>query len=1016
MNEKKHWRSLRDLNEAGGIEDLKAHEFAAGVTDAFDPATLSPLSRKQFMALMAASAAFAATGCTNYRDKGEIVPYSKKPEEITPGRPLQYASTCTGCAQACGSLITTREGRPVKVDGNPDHPVNRGRLCATGQSTLMQLYDPARLRRPHTGAAAARTGDVAWEQVDKEAVQQLAGCLRDGKQIVLVSGRITSPTTMRLIADFTAAFPTTKLMVYDRLHDDNRRRAWERCYGTAAVPAIRWEAARVIVTLEADILGTEGFTVEQTRAFAAGRDVGRPDDFLRLYAVEGTMSLTGTNADHRIRLRPDAHLELVLALIHAVAARKKTPVAGVPAGRGLAALAASHGVKAEILEQMVDDLVAARGRGIVYAGAAHDEDLHAAVHVLNEMLGNAALYAAGAPAVGPEVSPVTAWSGLVADMNAGRVGFIAHLGVNPVYHLPHGLGYAAALKAVPFSVAMTEAENETAQLCTYMLPVHTMFEGWGDHSVRAGVLSLQQPVVAPLYASRQTESILLHWLSASGPYDEAGWRDYLKKRWETVVHPASAAAGAFAAFWHGALHDGIITVNADAAERPALRSGVLAAVRIASPPTDVLVHVQPAPYIGDGAFANNGWLQELPHPVSKIVWDNYAAMAPATAGRLGVASNDLVTVTTASGTVTLPVFLQPGTAENMIAVALGYGRVNAGPVGSGVGTNVTPLLPAAALTGTRFIAATGVARADGMHELASTQEHHALDDTFVKDFHIKRRIIQEGTLAEYREDPRGVIPARKDHESISPRVEYPGLKWGMAIDLNKCTGCNACVAGCNVENNLPVVGREQVAKGREMQWIRIDRYYSGTPEEPVASHQPMLCQHCDNAPCENVCPVVATNHSADGLNQMIYNRCVGTKYCSNNCPYKVRRFNFYNFRDHLAEGYYLQEPLNLMHNPEVTVRSRGVMEKCTFCVQRIMDARQKATEEGRELTGKEVQTACQVACPARAIEFGNVNDPASAVAQMRNHELGYDVLEDLNVRPNVTYIARLRNIQREKSA
>jgi molybdopterin-containing oxidoreductase family iron-sulfur binding subunit len=409
-------------------------------------------------------------------------------------------------------------------------------------------------------------------------------------------------------------------------------------------------------------------------------------------------------------------------------------------------------------------------------------------------------------------------------------------------------------------------------------------------------------------------------------------------------------------------------------------------------------------------------LQELPHTVSKIVWDNYAAIAPATAKRLGVASNDLIEVASASGTVRLPVFIQPGTAEDLVTVALGYGRVNAGPVGTGVGCDVAPLLPIAALNGSRFVPATAVAKVAGTYELASTQEHHALDDTFVKDLHYKRHIVQEGVLEEYRKDPHSTGIERKQYESISPRVEYTGLKWGMAIDLNKCTGCNACVAGCNVENNIPVVGREQVAKGREMQWIRLDRYYAGTPEEPIASHQPMLCQHCDNAPCENVCPVVATNHSPDGLNQMIYNRCVGTKYCSNNCPYKVRRFNFFNFRDHFADGYQQEEPLNLMHNPEVTVRSRGVMEKCSFCVQRIMDARQLATEQGRTLDGKDVQTACQQACPARAIEFGNVNDPASPVARMREHPLGYDVLGELNVRPNVTYLARLRNIHSEKSA
>ena len=1015
MNEKNHWRSLRDLQDAGATEERKAREFEPGVTDAFDPSEMSPLSRKQFLALMAASAAFSAAGCTNYRDKGEIVPYSKKPEDITPGRPLYYASTCTGCKQSCGTLIKTREGRPVKVDGNPDHPINRGRLCATGQATLLQMYDPARLRQPHTGAASAHSGDVTWERVDTEAVQQLAACIRDGKQVVLVTGPQTSPSARKVIADFKAAFPTTRVLTYDRLHEESRRRGWERTYGGGSVPAIAWQKARVIVTLEADILGAEGSVVEQTGAFSSGRDVARPDEFIRLYAVEGAMSLTGTNADYRIRLTPAGQLEFVLALLHEIGRKLNIKTTQYPSGRGLDVLASAHGIAGATLVHMVDDLLAARGKAIVYAGAAHGADMHAAVNVVNELLGNTALYGAARSADAAAVSPAGEFSAVVADMNAGKVGFVAHLDVNPVYHLPPSLGYAAALAKVPLTIALVESENETATACTYMLPIHSMFEAWGDHSVREGVVSLQQPVVAPLYTTRQKEAVLLRWMSASGPFNESAYRDHVKKYWETAIYPLAGTNADFAAFWQSSLHDGVIELAPAPTTRPALRPDVLAGIQVAAS-AGLAVLVTPAPYIGDGAFSNNGWLQELPHPVSKIVWDNYAAIAPATAKRLGVKSDDQITVTTANGNVTLPVFEQPGTAEDLISVSLGYGRTNAGPVGSGVGSDVTPLLSLAALNGARVIAASSVTKVEGSYPLASTQEHHSLDDTFVKDFHLKRHIIQEGTLEQYRKDPHSLGIERKEYESISPRVEYTGLKWGMAIDLNKCTGCNACVAGCNVENNLPVVGREQVAKGREMQWIRIDRYYSGTPEEPVASHQPMLCQHCDNAPCENVCPVVATNHSPDGLNQMIYNRCVGTKYCSNNCPYKVRRFNFFNFRDHFADGYQQEEPLNLMHNPEVTVRSRGVMEKCTFCVQRIMDARQVATEQGRTIEGKDVQTACQQACPARAIEFGNVLDPASPVSGLREHPLGYDVLGELNVRPNVTYIARLRNIHSEKSA
>ncbi|HSQ76360.1 MAG TPA: 4Fe-4S dicluster domain-containing protein [Bacteroidota bacterium] len=1016
MNDRKQWRSLREEQEPGTAREMKSQEFMDGVTDAFDPDRLSPLSRKQFLALMAASAAFTATGCTNYRDKGEIVPYSRKPEEVTPGKANLYASTCTACPQSCGILVKTREGRPVKLDGNPDHPVNRGRSCATGQAAVLNLYDPARLRAPHTGAAASGTGDVSWDTIDSEALRQLAACIRDEKQIVLMTAPVTSPTALKLIQEFRAAFPGTRVVVYDRFHQETLRSAWERCYGSTSLRPVVWERARLIVALEADILGNEGFTVEQTRAVAGARDIMVSDSFVRLYSIEGAMSLTGTTADYRLRLHPEGQIEFLLALTRAVAAKLRIATASIPAGPDLAASAQRRGLPLKTLEHLADDLVALRGKGIVYAGSALGQDVHVAANYLNELLGNTALYGPAEPAGSLTLTPPAEIASVISDMKAGRVGFVAHLDVNPAYHLPKGLQYADALKSVPFSVAMTDVENETAALCTYMLPIHTMLESWGDHTVRAGVTSLQQPVIAPLYASRQQEAILLRWMSASTPFSELLYQEYLKRHWESTIFPSLGRSTDFLTFWQTALHDGVVATPVPAQAPLQFRKEALASLRPEDHADRYAVLVLPSPYLGDGRWANNGWLQELPHPVSKVVWDNYAAISPAGARALGVESNDLIDVATESGKVTLPVFVQPGTAEHLISVSLGYGRWNAGPVGSNVGVDVTPLLPTGTLDGPRVVRALSVSKSEGSYTLASTQEHHALDDTFVKDFHLKRHIIREGILEEYRNDPHSLGIEHKEHESISPRVEFVGVKWAMAIDLNKCTGCNACVAGCNVENNLPVIGKEQVAEGREMQWIRIDRYYSGTSEEPLASHQPMLCQHCDNAPCENVCPVVATNHSPDGLNQMIYNRCVGTKYCSNNCPYKVRRFNFFNFRDHLADGYYQQEPVSLMHNPEVTVRSRGVMEKCTFCVQRIMEARQQATEAGETFDGKQVETACQQACPAQAIVFGNMHDPGADISRYREHPAAYDVLGELNVKPNVTYLARLRNIHSEKRA
>jgi MoCo/4Fe-4S cofactor protein with predicted Tat translocation signal len=1015
MTDLSYWRSLRELHGSTEVDEQKAHEFMAGVTGEFKLSDLSTMSRKQFLALLSASAAFAAAGCTDYRDKGEIIPYTRKPEEIVPGVANFYASTCVGCAQACGILIKTREGRPIKVDGNPDHPVNRGKICAKGQASILTLYDPYRLRSPQHGAGSGRTGEVTWTSADADIVRQLSDAAAAGTEIALVAHATASPTAANLLKEFAARYRTAKVYTYDLFNDAARRRAWMRSYGTDELPVVDWAAANILVALESDFLGTEGLTLEQIREFTNRRDVMKSAAFNRLYSIEGTMSLTGANADHRIRLRPDAQLDLVLALLNEFIVvrrigRGNQAIGSLIGSASLKKFADAHGVSADLLTRLADDLAVNRGKALVVAGDTLPESVHLAVNYLNEVLGNTALYkknAANAPVT--RTNPEE-FAGLVARMKSGRVAVVIHVGSNPVYHLPTSIGYADALRAVPLSISLTEADDETSRLCAYVLPVNHAFESWGDYCVRIGVHSLQQPVIAPLYDTRQKEAVLLAWMAGAGTYRDTLYHEYLMSRWEKTVYPASGAKADFRSFWLSALHDGVVTLPTKTAPRTAFKSDALSSVAVSSSASGFAVSLIESPYLGDGRFANNGWLQELPNPISKVVWDNYAAISPKSANELGVAEGNLVDVNVNGVSVTLPVFLQPGQADNHLSVFLGYGRTNAGPIGTNVGFNALPLLDVQGLTGSRVLLNAVVTKAAGSHAIVSTQEHHALDDEFTKELHLKRKIIREGTLADYAKDPTFIRKDRPELFNIAPGVEYNGVKWAMAIDLNKCIGCNACVAGCNVENNIPVVGKEQAGKGRAMHWIRIDRYYAGTDAAPSLSHQPMLCQHCDNAPCENVCPVVATNHSPDGLNQMVYNRCVGTKYCSNNCPYKVRRFNFFDWRSTTADGYYDEQPVSLVHNPEVTVRSRGVMEKCTFCVQRIMEARQHATEHGRSLKGSDVRTACQEACPATAIVFGDMNDPASTVSAYREHALGYHVLEEVNARPNVTYVAKLRNI------
>ncbi|MFZ1977983.1 MAG: 4Fe-4S dicluster domain-containing protein [Bacteroidota bacterium] len=1003
--ELKYWKSLHGLYSKDASGDVKSDEFPAGVTDKFNSGSLSGMSRKQFLALLAASAAFTAAGCRSYRDKGEIVPYTKKPEEVTPGVPNYYASTCTGCSQSCGILIKTREGRPIKVDGNPDHPINRGKICAKGQAGILNLYDPGRLRRPQYGGASQNQGALSWDKADPEIIKQLNNAVRSGKEIALIMRGIHSPTTKKALEEFTKTFRTAKIYSYELFNEENRRRAWKKCYGTGELPAIDWKTARIILAIEADILGTEGTVLEQIREYANNRNISKTEEFSRLYCLEAAMSLTGANADERLRLRPEAYLEFVLVLKNEL--ENARPDASVNDRGDIAEFASKYSLPADVLKRLVQDLKTHKGSALIYAGDLLPEDVHTAVNAVNELLGARALYKKQTAPQIAALTPAAEIESLTARMKSGEIGVVIHFDSNPLYHFPKTLEYEKALHAVPFSIGLTETENETSLHCTMVLPINHDFESWGDFKIRTGILSLQQPVIEPLYDSRQKESALLAW--TGGTYSENIYHEYLKNRWKTEVYPAVKAETDFQTFWYSSLHDGVIEFAEQTALLPALRQQAVQAAPVLPEIDAYAVVLTESYYIGDGRFAGNGWLQELPHPISKIVWDNYAAVSVRTAHELGVQNNDLMRVHLQTAFATLPVFVQPGQADGTVSIALGYGRTNAGPVGSNVGFDVN-IYPPALLSGTRVFSGAKISKAAGSYSLASTQEHHALDDEFLRDIQFKRNIIREGTVEEYRRNPSFLHEEKKELTNIAKEFEYRGVKWAMSIDLNKCVGCNACVAGCNVENNIPVVGKEQAAKGREMQWIRIDRYYSGTDEAPRISYQPMLCQHCDNAPCENVCPVVATNHSPDGLNQMVYNRCVGTKYCSNNCPYKVRRFNFFNWRDNFANGYYEQESAALAANPEVTVRSRGVMEKCTFCVQRIMEARQHAAEQGRELHGNDVKTACQEACPATAIVFGDMHDPDSEISKLRAHTLGYHVLEETNVRPNVTYIAKLRNI------
>jgi molybdopterin-containing oxidoreductase family iron-sulfur binding subunit len=1014
LKDSNYWKSLKELGNHPESFEAKANEFMKGVTDDFDVKKLSGLSRRKFLALLGASTAFAAASCSNYNDKGDVIPYNKKPEEVTPGVSNFYASTCNGCSQSCGILIKTREGRPIKVDGNPDHPVNKGKICSIGQANILDLYDPNRLSKPIMMSDGFGF-ETSYGKIDDEVLVALNKAVKNEKEIAVISHTITSPTQKKLLDDFIAKYPTTKIYSYELFDDKNRNSAWMKSFGSGQFPVIKWSEAKIIVALESDFLGNEGNTVENIRQFSEKRDIMKSKNFVRLYSAEGDLSLTGMTSDYRIKIKPESQLEFVLSLLNEVGKKigQSIPVAEK---YSLNDFVKRNKLSSEALTYLVNDLIKNKGEAIVYAGDRLPEDVHLVVNYLNEILGNSKLYDTNS-------SPISYLSpsgsdeiqNLVNNLDAGKVGVVIHFDSNPVYHFAKGFNYEKALTKAELVVSLTISENETSVKSKYVIPVNHDYESWNDFNVRSGVFSFQQPVISPLYGTRQKEAVLLTWISGSkNNYKEDLYHKYLMDNWEKNLFPALDLPMDFKTFWYASLEAGVITSNSSA-KTYTFNKQSIDSIKLPDTKNSLSLILKPAHSIYDGRYANNGWLQELPHPVTKIVWDNYASVSPSTAKKYDLADNDVVEVSVENRKIKIPVSIQVGMADDLLSIELGYGRTKAGEVGEGVGVNANVLIAKQPSISKWIYTDVRITKISESYKLVSTQEKHALDDTFLKDLHLKREIIKEGTLAEYRKNPSFLFEEKENPLNIYKDIDYKGVKWGMAIDLNKCLGCNQCTVACNVENNIPVVGKDQVDAGRDMHWLRIDRYYSGTPDDPKVSMQPMLCQHCDNAPCENVCPVAATNHSPDGLNQMVYNRCVGTRYCSNNCPYKVRRYNFFNFRDRFADGYYEQEPFNLVNNPEVTVRSRGVMEKCTFCIQRIMEARQHAIEEGRPLNGNDVKTACQVACPAEAIVFGDVNDPHSEISKYREHELGYHVLREINTRPNVTYIAKLRNTYSEEA-
>jgi MoCo/4Fe-4S cofactor protein with predicted Tat translocation signal len=999
---KEYWRCLEELADTEEFKQLMQREFPRHAS-----AWMDSLDRRSFLKVMGASLAFAGLGgCASPSPAPpdqKIVPYVTQPEEMIPGIPLHFATAMPFEGFGRGVVAESHMGRPTKIEGNSNHPASLGATDVFMQASILNLYDPDR------SEAVSRAGLLSsWEAFVSVLEAQLANQrLSQGEGLRVLTETVTSPTLAAQLGQLLAQFPKAKWSQYEPVGRDAVYEGARLAFGEAVETLHQFDRADTVLAIDADFLFFGPASVRYARDFADKRRVHGPEAKMnRLYAVESTPTVTGSMADHRLPLGPSA----IGAFAKVIASRL-----GIELGEPQPAFPSRY---EKWVTALVRDLQAHRGSSVVIAGDQQPPGVHGLTHAMNWTLGNVGKTVAYAePVVARPVNQLESLRNLVREMEANVVQVLIILGGNPVYTAPADLNFANALVKSKFSVHLSPYEDETSALCHWHIPETHYLESWSDVRAFDGTVTVIQPVIAPLYGGKTAHELVAALL---GTPEREGY-DIVRNFWAQQSRDKD-----FESHWRRALHDGIVAGTAAPAKQvslkpfsPAANLSAKAQEKKNAQPRElksaaggeeereIEIVFRPDPTIFDGRFANNGWLQEIPKPLTKLTWDNTALVSPRTAERLqlsrevgdrggehGTVYADVVELDFQGRKVRGTVWILPGQADDCVTVHLGYGRTRAGRVGNGAGFNANALRTVGALwhgSGVK-IRKTGV-----QQPLACTQFHHLMEG---------RKLLRSAALEEYRKNPNFVRDMEEEpppHPSLYPGFKYERYSWGMAIDINSCIGCNACVAACVAENNSPVVGKQEVLRGREMHWIRIDRYYKGALDNPEMYHQPVPCMQCENAPCELVCPVHATAHSDDGLNDMTYNRCVGTRYCSNNCPYKVRRFNFLLYSD-------FQTPsLKLLRNPDVTVRSRGVMEKCTYCVQRIREAQITAEKEDRTVRDGEIMTACQQACPAQAIVFGDINDPKSRVSRLKAESLNYTLLDELNTKPHTSYQAKLRN-------
>ncbi len=978
---KKYWQSLEDYQKIKTNQEIIEKPEPEFSIEGMSPEeTKGGATRRDFLKMLGFTVGGAVIAASCETPVRKAIPFLNQPEEITPGIANFYASTFYDGNDYCSILVKTREGRPIKIEGNDLSPISKGGTSAKVQASVLNLYDNSRFKNPTKDGEA-----VDWNTLDSEISSQLKSINEEGKEIVLLTGTIISPSTRKLIEDFKIAYPGTKWITYDAISYQAIRNAHAQQFGEAIIPTYNFSKAKLVVGFNADFLGTWLSPTEFTKQYSAARKLLNGETtMLRHIQYETTMTVTGGMADNRTLIKASDEKVTLLNLYNEIARMQGQTTYSISKP-----VVEVHNLAVELLEN--------KGESIVLCGS-NDEETQLIVNAINNLLGNYGQTIDLDHHVQLKQSNDFEVAELIERMNAGTIGAIIHYNANPVYSYPNAKKYVDGLSKVGLTISLAEAPDETSALCDYIAPDNNYLESWNDAQPKIGFFSMTQPTIRTIFNTRQAQDTLLKWAGST-----VSFQDFIEKYWDENIFAKQSKHLTFRAFWNQSVHDGVFQAEESASSNYTFKEVKLEVTDSKVDHSKYEFFLYEKVGIGTGNFANNPWLQELPDPINMSTWDNYLCVSTPMAEEFGFKTEDVALV---NGNFEMPVLVQPGLEKGSVAIAVGYGRTKAGKVGDDLGTNVYPFMTlknGLKKFNGNFVS---VEKVDGKtYPLALTQSHHTMEG---------RSLVRETTLEKYLKDPasgneRHAIDAEKN-TTLYSKPEFNGFQWGMAIDQNSCIGCGNCVISCQAENNVSVIGKTEVRNRRIMHWIRIDRYYSEESENPEVFHQPVMCQHCDNAPCENVCPVAATPHSSEGLNQMAYNRCIGTRYCMNNCPYRVRRFNWFEYANNKDFDYNLNNDVGkLVLNPDVVVRSRGVVEKCSLCVQRIQEKKLLAKRENRQLQDGEIKTACQASCPADAITFGNLLDPNSEISKINENPRNYHLLAQLHTLPSTSYLTKIRN-------